>query len=238
MRERRCIQPKLANVHQPEQLNLFWSVSGDMGITYEDPYNYYVEVTIENPDWEDAILPIIIELAVTAVVCMYCDALSSIPVIGTITGGCGICMMLITLMIVQILQFLSSQANWSFELFAKPLGQEKQTVQFTVDDAEFQQKLGGIIVEEKIEDALCYSEQVCEQVARYEMMVVQLQRKRLTFTKLVHLQDELGDVIQVNHPYTNDPITIFVTALTRRYMQGHPGEDEGYFLDDIEGWRV
>jgi hypothetical protein len=237
-RERRCIQPKLANVHQPEQLNLFWSVSGDMGITYEDPYNYYVEVTIENPDWEDAILPIIIELAVTAVVCMYCDALSSIPVIGTITGGCGICMMLITLMIVQILQFLSSQANWSFELFAKPLGQEKQTVQFTVDDAEFQQKLGGIIVEEKIEDALCYSEQVCEQVARYEMMVVQLQRKRLTFTKLVHLQDELGDVIQVNHPYTNDPITIFVTALTRRYMQGHPGEDEGYFLDDIEGWRV
>jgi uncharacterized protein involved in tolerance to divalent cations len=145
---------------------------------------------------------------------------------------------MITLMLIQMLQYLTSTSHWSFDLYAKPMGQEKQTVQFTVNDTEFQQKLGGIVVEEKIEDAMCYSTNECERVARYEMMIVQQQRMRLTLTKLAHLQDELGDTIQFVHPYSQSNIRMFITALTRRYTQGHPGESEGYFFDDLEGWRI
>jgi len=237
-RDRRCIQPQLANVHKPTMINLFWEDESDINITYEDPYNYYCEITIESPDWEQGAIVLIAELAVTALVCKFCDSVSSIPIIGTIFGGCGTCIFMITLMLVQMLQYLTSTSHWSFDLYAKPMGQEKQTVQFTVNDTEFQQKLGGIVVEERIEDSMCYSTNECERVARYEMMIVQQQRMRLTLTKLAHLQDELGDTIQFVHPYSQSNIRMFITALTRRYTQGHPGEDEGYFFDDLEGWRI
>jgi hypothetical protein len=140
--------------------------------------------------------------------------------------------------ISMILQILATQAAWSFEIYAQPMGQEKQTVQWTEDDVAFQQEIGGIIIEEKIDDQFCYSEQECKRVAQYEMGIVQAQRRRLSFTKITHLQDELGDTIQVVHPYTLQNIKVFINTLTRRFMKAEVEGGEGHFFDDIEGWRL
>jgi hypothetical protein len=78
----------------------------------------------------------------------------------------------------------------------------------------------------------------CTAVAGFEGMVVQMQRRRVRIEKTAHLQDEEGDTIRVVHPYSGQNIDLFITSLARRYQQATPGENDGYFLDEIEGWVV
>jgi hypothetical protein len=75
-------------------------------------------------------------------------------------------------------------------------------------------------------------------VAGQEGLVVQLQRRRRKFTKVAHLQDEEGDTLQILHPHTGLPLKIFVTDITRKMMIPDLEGGEGYFLDEIEGWRL
>ena len=81
----------------------------------------------------------------------------------------------------------------------------------------------------------CYTSADCQYVADFEMSLARKQRNRVSFTKLAHLQDEVGDIVTVPHPYTNDLITVYITNLKRKYKPATL-QEEGYFLDEIEGW--
>lgn len=128
---------------------------------------------------------------------------------------------------------LGSTANYQYDIYGQPLGSIRRSVQATADDTEHQAEI-GCVVEQKIEDPLCYSTADCALVAAFELMVAQMQRKRVTITKVAHLQDEDGDTIRFKHPISGQNIDLFVTDLRRRFKKGN----DGYFLDEIDGWVV
>ena len=93
-----------------------------------------------------------------------------------------------------------------------------------------------MVVPKKYEDSMCYTVDQCQLVADFEGLITQLQRKRVKFSKITHLQDEDGDTIQFPHPYTNIAMKVFITDLTRRMKISDSPNGEGYWIDDIEGW--
>jgi len=65
-----------------------------------------------------------------------------------------------------------------------------------------------------------------------------LQRKRVTFSKIAHLQDEVGDTIQINHPYTGVAMKVFITDLKRTMVISSPSDSGSNEVptDSIQGW--
>jgi hypothetical protein len=138
-------------------------------------------------------------------------------------------------LLIIILMILGSVGNFQYEIYAQPLGKVRRSVQGSDDDEENQVEI-GTIVEKKFDDPLCYSVAECIAVAKQELLVAMMQRKRITITKIAHLQDEEGDTIRINHPISNTAIDIFITNLTRKFKKGT--NNDGYFLDEIAGWVV
>jgi hypothetical protein len=113
----------------------------------------------------------------------------------------------------------------------------KQHVEGSAEDLDFQALIGRTVTK-KVDDPLCSTAAQCLQVASHELMVVKRQRSRVKFTKITHLQDEEGDTIKVPHPYTAFATKIFITDLTRKFKMPSTPTGEGYFFDEIEGWRI
>jgi len=132
-----------------------------------------------------------------------------------------------------VLMVLGSVANYQYEVWAQPLGSIRRSVQGQANDTEHQAEI-GCIVEQKIEDPLCYSAADCLQVAAFELMIAKMQRRRITITKVAHLQDEDGDTLRFVHLVSGANIDIYVTDITRKFKKGH----DGYFIDEISGWVV
>ena len=151
----------------------------------------------------------------------------------TIRVGTAIC----NLAAFMLMMILGSVANYRFEVWACPLGQIRRSVQGTVNDLEHQTEINAV-VEQVIDDPLCYSAADCTAVATLELMVAQMQRKRIMFEKVAHLQDEDGDTLRVVHPYSGKNIDIYIASLKRKFKKADPEQNDGYFLDEIEGWVV
>lgn len=130
-----------------------------------------------------------------------------------------------------IVNILGSVANYNLEVWGNPLGQIRQSYQESADDTAHQTKIGQVI-EQVIDEPLCYSVDDCLEVADFELMVVQMQRRRVRIKKIAHLQDEDGDTIRFVHPYSGNNIDLFITNLRRTFKRGK----DGYFYDEIEGW--
>lgn len=139
--------------------------------------------------------------------------------------------------LIWALMILGSVANYQIEVWAQPLGSVRRSVQSTWDDTEHQTEIGAV-VPQVITDPLCYSAADCYEVASFEGMVVQMQRRRVSITKVAHLQDEEGDTIRRVHPYSGQNIDLFIARLRRSLVVPSPGEGDGHFTDEIEGWVV
>jgi flagellar motor switch protein FliM len=74
-------------------------------------------------------------------------------------------------------------------------------------------------------------------VADFELEIARAQRSRVKVEKITHLQDEAGDIISIVHPYTQRVKKMFIADLKRRF-KASVGKDNGYFLDEIEGWII
>lgn len=138
--------------------------------------------------------------------------------------------------LLMSLAILQSVANYQIEVHAQPIGDVRRSCQNQWDDFVHQAEIRAVN-NQTLEDPLCYSENECLFVANFEGMVVQLQRNRAMFSKVAHLQDEEGDIIQVIHPYGRHALNILITRLTRTFKKpdGVTAEDGG-FTDAIEGW--
>ena len=109
--------------------------------------------------------------------------------------------------------------------------------QATANDSDFQQQLGGKVVAHEFDDALSYTYAHCLMVAQHEIDVLRGQRNRVGFRKVAHLQDEIGDIIQVVHPVSGQSLKVFIAHLRRTFT--HPGiGGGGEFSDHVEGWRL
>lgn len=225
---RRCISPRLNILETTTSIG--FSLAGEIEeyISYVDVNHKYCIVRIDAPDLTPQLIAAIAFLIGT----LYLpDATIGIGGGSTIRIGSaatGIAAM-------AVMTILASIGNYQFEVYAQPTGSVRQSVQATANDTLHQTDINNI-VENKLEDPLCYSSTDCQVVADFELMVVRLQRNRVTIEKIAHLQDEEGDVIEIPHPYSGVAMRVLIVKLRRVYKKSRTISNDGYFLDIIEGW--
>lgn len=222
-KNRTCRNPRIEIGQSVSSFN-FKIGGGGESITAIDPDDAWVEITIDVPNLVPVLVAALTSLLITALSCYGGLPYVTYP-----------CFIAYTLELNIILYIISSIASYQYSLFARPVGKEKMKIQATADDLDAQAALGKVVAK-RIEEPLAVTVDQCQEVASQELLVAKLQRRRARFVKVTHLQDEEGDTIQVPHPYTNIPLKMFVTDLTRKFRYPAPGEDDGYFLDEIEGW--
>ncbi len=133
------------------------------------------------------------------------------------------------------LNILAAQGSYQYEIWGVPMGKINRSIQGQWDDTDHQTQIGHIITK-KFEEPLCYTIAGCQFVADQTGLILQLQRKRVTFEKIAHLQDEDGDTISLPHPITGQAMKVFITDLERSMKISEQGTNNGYFIDKIEGW--
>jgi len=193
---------------------------GGEKISEVDDQELYCIVEIDGPN----LIPVVVGLAITVVA------------IGTAANACTLVCgpfifatnMAISLLIYAVL----ATATYDIEVYAHPVGKEKQTVQYLAVDTEEMNIINQQPVIEEIEDVLCYSASECQRVAEFELNILKYQRKRVRLSKLAHLQDELLDMITVKHPYSGQTMQLLIANLQRTLRIN------GEMTDTLEGWRI
>lgn len=129
---------------------------------------------------------------------------------------------------------LGSIANYQYDIHAQPAGFIRREIQGDSEDYLMQLEVGRVVTQ-TVDGFLCYTVSECTRVAVFELLLKQLQRRRVTFEKITHLQDQEGDLIQVKHPYTQIDTKVFITDIVRQFYKNN---DDCSIIDSIEGWRV
>lgn len=226
-RQRTCRNPRLEIIQSVNDFWLFkYSGGGTEYLSNTDYYETWVEITIEGPN---LVALVITEVAV--VIALGAAAISCEP-------NCGYYIFATNMALSVLLYTLACVASYSYQIWARPIGHEKQTIEAQVNDEALQQQLNGQIVESRLDDPLCYEVAQCQMVADYELSVVQAQRNRITMDKIADLRDEIIDVISIPHPYSNVVKKILLTDIRRSYTKpdtGNSGGDGG-LIDSLSGW--
>jgi hypothetical protein len=132
----------------------------------------------------------------------------------------------VVILLGLVFYFLGAMAQYNYEVWAQPVGKVKTTIQYEANDLEMQRRLNGEIVTEEITDPLCYEVIECQRVAEGNLNLIRAQRRRLRFSKLAHLQDEVLDKLRVYHPYSGEQMDVLVIGLKRKYEKGRSVTDE------------
>lgn len=224
---RQCRNARLVIIHSPKEYGLLLDqlATGDGGIelSYVDPFEKYVVVEIQAKDLTAAFVGAVVAFVAVGAASLWCGA--------SLYSTCGGYIWAAAIAAALVFYILAAVAQYQYEIWARPLGRVKNTIQYEANDLEFQRELNGEVVTQQITDALCYTVAECKRVAEGELAMVRAQRSRLAFKKLTHLQDELLDKIKVYHVYSSEAMEVLVVSLKRTYEKG-----KGVF-DDIEGWR-
>jgi hypothetical protein len=228
---RRCRYPRLNIVESVRNFN-FRLGGGGESLSATDQDERWVEITIEMPN--------LVGIVVSEVAALLALGIEALMYPGGPQGMPGWIFFAGTLILAALFYTIASIAQYQYELFARPLGHERLSIQSSPphgDDLVFQAELGKI-VEKKIDEPLCISAAQCNEYADYEASIIRYQRDRLKFSKVAHLQDDEGDTLQVIQPYSGIAQKVFVTDLTRKMKIPASPDDDGYFTDEIEGWLV
>lgn len=230
-KSRTCLNPRL-EIHQSVKdygpfMGLFDGY-GSEGIVGEDDLHQWCEVKTEMPSLIAYVLGEIAALMATASLAMSCDT----------SRNCGLYIMMTQATASALFGTLASVAMYDYTVWANPVGHEKQQISAKADDVEKQTEMNGRIVSETIDDPLCYEIGQCAMVAAYELGIAKAQRNTIKVVKTAHLQDEVGDIVRLLHPYTSQPLRGFIVGLTRSYMKPDSPDGDGYFTDSVNMWRL
>jgi len=226
---RTCRYPRLNVIESVRNFN-FRLGGGGESISYIDPGGKYVVVTIEMPDLTGFIIADCAALLALGIAAIYAGGLVGCP--GWIVAA-------ITVLLAGLFFVVGSIAQYQYEIYARPIGLERLSIQSSPprgDDLILQNELGRV-VEKKIDEPLCITVAQCNDYADYELEICRLQRNRIRFSKIAHLQDDEADTIQVPQPFSGATTKIFVTDIKRKIkIPAEPDSMDGYFKDEIEGW--
>jgi len=231
--KRKCLDPRLNIVQSVQLQGLLMDAlafgDGNEAITSTGDDTYCV-VTVNIPDLTVSVAASIALVAGFGISAIGCDSyLTKVGYCGAITAGLAVAT-------GAAMYLLAAVANYQYEIWARPKGEEKQSIQYLAQDTIHQQELGGRVVTKEINDPLSITVSECKRVAAGNLEIVQAQRDRIRFKKTAHMQDEILDKIRIIHPYSDETIDVIITSITRTYKKGKGG-DAG-FWDEIEGWRV
>lgn len=222
-KERQCHNARLEIVHAPDEYGLLMDQvaygEGQVIISYDDPYDKYITVEITVPDLTGAVIGLVIAVIGVGYAAVYCF------------WHCGPYIMAEAILCSLLFYVLAAVAQYQYEVWAMPVGRVKNTIQYEANDLDMQRALNGEIVTEEITDPLCYEVVECRRVAEGNLNMLSAQRRRVSFSKLAHLQDELLDKLKVYHPYSGEGMEILVIGLTRSYTKGRS------VMDKINCWR-
>lgn len=225
--QRTCRDPILTILESVKDFKFFvLKGGGGEEISAVDINEQWVEVKIDSPN----LVGVAIGLA-AAIVAVGTKSLSC-------TVTCGPYIFALSILTNAMAYLLGAVASYSYEISARPIGHVKQTFQTEANDLEFQRYLNGQIITEEIDDPFCYTVASCQRIADYELSIVQAQRKRLTVEKITHLQDQIGDIIRVIHPYSQTSLKMFITDLVRTYNMPKAPGGQGGITDQLSGWRL
>jgi hypothetical protein len=228
--EKKCLGPRLVIQRSIKDFKILMGivdVGGSEYIESEDPDHRYCVVKVECEDmtgWLGGQIGLLITLAGMAT---GCDT----------QFKCGLYMGAITIVLTTIMDVLGAIGNYQYEVWAKPMGEERQTIQCVANDTDLQFQLNGMINNDSMDDPHCYYVTECCRVAQYELSIAKAQRRRVNFDKISHLQDEVGDCITIQHPITGDDMNIYVAELERRLVKPERPGGSGGMTDKITGWR-
>lgn len=229
---RKCRNPRLRVIQSIQLQGLLMNqlAAGDGGefISDIDEEETYCVITIAVPDLTYAVVVAVSGVVLSGAMAIGCD--------GFMTGWCGASILALAVASSVAFYLLAAVANYQYELHARPLGEEKMSIQYIAEDTEHQQNLGGRRVQQNIDDCLCYTVVDCRRVAEATLEMVQAQRQRVRFKKVAHMADELLDKIKITHPYSEENMELVVVGLTRTYKKGSSDSDGVW--DEVEGWRT
>lgn len=224
-----CRNPRIVEIEDPTISIFFVDFGGDGAwISDDDPEELWVEITIEGPDLIWVFVMSLIILLIVGSTAVGCDG----------EKYCGFMLFMLSIAMQWCASILAAEANYMYDVYAQPVGHEKQQVQSYALDQEMIDELNGLLVVEEIDDPFCYTVTSCGIVATHELNVVKFQRKRVQFEKIFHLQDEVGDVLQIPHPHSEVNLPFIITNLKRVYMKPQTLGEGGSVIDIIEGWRL
>lgn len=227
-RTRRARNPRLKVLESSTSIGFKLSGGITESISYIDVYDQYCVITVEAPN--------LIALLISNIAVLVANYFAGDAVLyGSWTRPVGTLIQMIA--IVTLNMILGAIGNFQYEIWARPLGLIRRTIQGTADDPDFQAKIGSVIPE-NFDDPLCGSVPQCKEVAEQILLVKRLQRKRGTFKKSADLRDEEGDTIQFPHPVSGETMTFFITDIVRRMRIPSSGQTGGEFVDEIQGWRL
>lgn len=228
-REKKARNARLNVVKSIGDFEILWQESnGKEYLSGEDENGYYCTLIIEFPGLMAVLIALIAAVIALGVAAVGCDW-------GNYCGGM---LMAFSVLISAVSYLLGQVATYEYEIWGRPFGEELQQYSASADDTELQEFLDDLVIEETIEDPFCYTESECQRVADYEMNVVKAQRRRISFSKIAHIQDEPGDILQVTHPYSRTSLNVFVTDVSRTFKRGTVTKKNGTFTDKISGWRL
>ena len=226
---RTCRYPRLEIIQSVTEFKIFGIKSGnaDESMSSTDPDEHYVIITIDSPNYMAALLALMAAMVGIYSACRHiCDGGPHKH------GWCSACNYAMVLILQVILMILGAIASYAYNIWARPIGHEKKTFQATANDLQLQQELDNKVIPVTIDDPMCYTIASCQIVADQEMAVIMAQRNRLKFKKTAHLQDEIGDITELKHPYSGETLKILIANLKRSMIVGKD------FIDEIEGWRI
>lgn len=222
-KERQCHNVRLEVIHAPDEYGLLMdqvsSGDGQITVSYRDPYDKYITVDITVPDLTGAVIGLVIAVIGVGYAAIYCF------------WHCGPYIMAEAILCSLLFYILAAVAQYQYEVWGMPVGKVKTTIQYEANDIALQRQLNGEIVTEEITDPLCYEVVECRRVSEGNLNMLASQRRRLSFSKLAHLQDELLDKLKVYHPYSGEGMEVLVIGLTRAYTKGKS------VIDKMTCWR-
>jgi hypothetical protein len=228
---RRCRDPRLVVLESSTSIAFYLAGRISEEISHVDANELYCVIHVEAPN----LIPVLLAALAVAVI-GYGIGDGWFGVGGGMTVPIG--RRVEQTGVILALMVLGSTGNFQYEVWARPLGKIRRSIQSDPADDLDLQRLVNSTIPRISENSLCTNVAACNLVANQELLEIMLQRSRVTFTKTAHLQDEDGDTLQIPHWYTGRPMKVFVTDLTRKYKIPLLEDEDGYFLDEIEGWRL
>ncbi|MDY0324796.1 MAG: hypothetical protein RBQ87_01315 [Candidatus Cloacimonadaceae bacterium] len=231
-KSRSCLNPRL-EIHQSVKdykffMGLFDGF-GSEGIVGEDDLHQWCEVQTKMPNLTGYVTGELTGVLIAAYMATTCDE----------EYNCGMFVCLTSLLLSGLIETISGVAMYNYTVWANPVGHEKQQISAKADDTDLQTAMNGQVISQKIDDPLCYEISQCKMVAEYELGIARTQRKTVQIAKTAHLQDEIGDIVGFQHPYTHQDIRGFIVGLTRSYLRPEdPIGESGHFTDTVNMWRV